>query len=446
MLADFGIARRAWHASSGEHLTEDGHGIGTPMYMAPEQAMAQPVDPRGRPVCAGRRLLRDADGTAAARGAHRPRGHRAAGDRGAAAGVRSVRPEAPLATELALERALSLEPDDRFAVDRRSSPRADRRRPSRAAAPAGAAAGPGSRVAHRARPPWRSRSRCSRRRTHRRRRRPRSPPQAAAARLAVLAFENLGDSADAYFADGMADEMRSKLAGLPGLEVIARGSSSQYRGSGKAPRPDRRGAGRAVPAHRHRPVGERAQAEPRAGEPRADRGEHRHHPLGAALRRRVHRRLRGPGRHREPGRGRAAPGAHRQRARAAQRGAHREPRRLRALSPEPRAPRGRVHARRASRRHRRAARGGAAGPGVRRRLGRPRAGADGRVPAGRAHGGRRRLGPSLAAPRRGAGAGLARRARRERRATSWWSRATSPGRWRSTGRRSASRRPTGATC
>ena len=55
------------------------------------------------------------------------------------------------------------------------------------------------------------------------------------ARLAVLPFTNLGDSADAYFADGMADELRGKLAGLPGLEVIARGSSSQYQQSGKTP-------------------------------------------------------------------------------------------------------------------------------------------------------------------------------------------------------------------
>jgi TolB-like protein len=50
-------------------------------------------------------------------------------------------------------------------------------------------------------------------------------------RLAVLPFENLGDSGDVYFAEGMADEVRGKLAGLPGLEVIARGSSSHYRGS-----------------------------------------------------------------------------------------------------------------------------------------------------------------------------------------------------------------------
>ncbi|MGN6393531.1 MAG: tetratricopeptide repeat protein, partial [Gemmatimonadales bacterium] len=66
----------------------------------------------------------------------------------------------------------------------------------------------------------------------------RPTPQAAAepvARLAVLPFENLGDSSDAYFAEGLADEVRAKLAGLPGLEVIARGSSRQYLGSGKLP-------------------------------------------------------------------------------------------------------------------------------------------------------------------------------------------------------------------
>jgi TolB-like protein len=53
--------------------------------------------------------------------------------------------------------------------------------------------------------------------------------------LAVLPFENLGDSSDAYFADGVADEVRGKLAGLEGLSVIARSSSDEYRDSGKRP-------------------------------------------------------------------------------------------------------------------------------------------------------------------------------------------------------------------
>jgi TolB-like protein len=53
--------------------------------------------------------------------------------------------------------------------------------------------------------------------------------------VAVLPFENLGDSSDAYFADGVGDEVRSKLAGIAGLSVIARGSSNQYRHTGKSP-------------------------------------------------------------------------------------------------------------------------------------------------------------------------------------------------------------------
>jgi len=48
-------------------------------------------------------------------------------------------------------------------------------------------------------------------------------------RLAVLPFENLGASDDEYFADGVTDAVRGKLAALPGLQVTARGSSSPYK-------------------------------------------------------------------------------------------------------------------------------------------------------------------------------------------------------------------------
>jgi serine/threonine-protein kinase len=54
-------------------------------------------------------------------------------------------------------------------------------------------------------------------------------------RLAVLPFENLGGSEDGYFADGVTDEIRGKLSALPGLQVTARSSSSQYKGTPKSP-------------------------------------------------------------------------------------------------------------------------------------------------------------------------------------------------------------------
>ena len=56
-----------------------------------------------------------------------------------------------------------------------------------------------------------------------------------AVRLAVLPFENRGDPADAYFADGIADEMRGKLATLGEFQITSRSSSDQYRQSTKSP-------------------------------------------------------------------------------------------------------------------------------------------------------------------------------------------------------------------
>jgi len=54
-------------------------------------------------------------------------------------------------------------------------------------------------------------------------------------RVAVLRFENLGAADDDYFADGIADAIRGKLASVPGLEVIARGSSTPYKKTTKTP-------------------------------------------------------------------------------------------------------------------------------------------------------------------------------------------------------------------
>jgi TolB-like protein/tetratricopeptide (TPR) repeat protein len=55
-------------------------------------------------------------------------------------------------------------------------------------------------------------------------------------RVAVLPFENLGAPEDDYFADGIADQIRGKLAALPGVEVIARASSTPYKKTTKTPK------------------------------------------------------------------------------------------------------------------------------------------------------------------------------------------------------------------
>ncbi len=69
------------------------------------------------------------------------------------------------------------------------------------------------------------------------RRAPASPapgePAASRNMVAVLPFRNLGDAGDAYFADGVTEEVTSRLASLGGLGVISRTSADQYANSTK---------------------------------------------------------------------------------------------------------------------------------------------------------------------------------------------------------------------
>ena len=67
-------------------------------------------------------------------------------------------------------------------------------------------------------------------RTRRTRPVPAGPPV-----VAVLPFENLGTPGDAYFADGLTDEITGRLAAVSGLRVIARASARQYKGTTKSP-------------------------------------------------------------------------------------------------------------------------------------------------------------------------------------------------------------------
>jgi serine/threonine-protein kinase len=69
------------------------------------------------------------------------------------------------------------------------------------------------------------------------------PPATAGPSIAVLAFESVGgDTANVYFAEGMADELTTALAKLPGLRVAATSSAFTYRGRN----PDPREVGRAL--------------------------------------------------------------------------------------------------------------------------------------------------------------------------------------------------------
>jgi serine/threonine-protein kinase len=61
------------------------------------------------------------------------------------------------------------------------------------------------------------------------------PASAKADSIAVLPFANLsGDPAQAYFSDGIAEELRAALARIPGLKVVARTSSEAVRNADAA--------------------------------------------------------------------------------------------------------------------------------------------------------------------------------------------------------------------
>ncbi len=67
------------------------------------------------------------------------------------------------------------------------------------------------------------------------RRAPGAPPAAASQSVVVIPFDNLGAAEDAYFADGITEEIAGRLARVPGLSVIARASVLRFRGSNKTP-------------------------------------------------------------------------------------------------------------------------------------------------------------------------------------------------------------------
>ena len=240
LVADFGIAR-ALGAAGDDRLTETGLAVGTPAYMSPEQAAGDKgLDARtdvyslaavlyemlaGQPPYVGattqalmvKRLTEPPPS------------------------IRAVRQNVSEGMDLAIRKALAPVPADRFGsaaeLARALTPAADTtvtaaQQPRPTTAEVRAAA-----------------------RSHRPRsamilvlgfvlglgvlfgwlRRHGAAPEGEGGvkRLAVLPFDNLGSAEDEYFADGVTDEIRGKLAGIEGLQVTASRSAAEYKKSTK---------------------------------------------------------------------------------------------------------------------------------------------------------------------------------------------------------------------
>jgi serine/threonine-protein kinase len=238
LVADFGIARAL--SGSDDRLTETGISVGTPAYMSPEQGAGdRHLDARSDVYSLATVLYEMLAGQPPFTGATAQalNARRLAGE---VPRLRHVRPSVPESVEQAIIRALALVPADRFASaaefaralgPTEATPTATPSVPLASAARAG-----GGRTSARA---WRAPMAVvalglgvfiglgvlfAWRRSH-----SKGGETGGAKVLAVLPFENLGDSADAYFADGVANELRTKLSQVPGLQVIARGSSNEYR-------------------------------------------------------------------------------------------------------------------------------------------------------------------------------------------------------------------------
>ena len=254
LLSDFGIAYAADDGGPGaaRRLTETGVALGTPAYMSPEQSAGdEPVDARSDIYSLAGVLFEMLAGTPpfTAPNARAVLARRLSEP---PPSVRALRPDVPAPVDAAIRRAMARQPGERFesasefagalggsTPDTEGRPivtltpsAASGKGPKRGVGPLAALgvrstpwlmalvallAAAGIYAAHRLRSD--------------------SPVAAEAGTgprmLAVLPFKNLGDPADQYFADGLTEEVTSRLAGLSGLRVISRTSADQYRDSDK---------------------------------------------------------------------------------------------------------------------------------------------------------------------------------------------------------------------
>ena len=236
LVADFGIAQAIGGDAiidGRKRFTETGMVVGTPQYMSPEQAAGErALDARTDMYSLATVLYEMLAGEPPFTGPN-PQTVRAKMLSGPPPSVRRARPAITAQLDAAIDKALSPAPADRYnsVADfartlgtaesglQGAAPPGDRRslfanRAMLATLAVAAIAIVAGVLVLRSRAPSRA--------------------PAGDSALAVLPFENDGDTSNAYFADGITDEIRGKLTALSSLRVIARASSNQYRRSDKS--------------------------------------------------------------------------------------------------------------------------------------------------------------------------------------------------------------------